>query len=196
MKKYEVSLFYPFEKHPYKTINLWDWLLNTEPFTKAEYRAYLALNNKVITRKVEFLEQITVSGIYNRKHYKLIIPTSLICIEFHRNENRMYESPYEIKKALSKSEYVMYSGFSIVRDLVYCIVKIKEPREATQHLNSLDNYFLSNFELVRFGGKFDYSKSIPRIYDEDPYVNAESKVYTEKQHFRTRIPLVRYLRDY
>jgi len=196
MEKYEVSLFYPFEKRPYKTINLWDWLLNTEPLNGREFAARTAKNHYELTRKVNLLEQISVSGIYNLKNSKVIFPTRLICIEFHLNDNRMYKSLDDIKNAISKSEYVMYTGISIIRNLLYCIIKIKEPREPIEHINALDNYFLSEFELIRFGRKFDYSKTIPRIYDDNPYVNANSTVYIEQQICRTRIPLARYLTDH
>ncbi len=196
MKKYEVSLFYPYEKYPHKTINLWDWLLISETTNRRELDTRLEKNKVEGLSAVDLMSEITVSGVYHQLHYKLMKPSKLICLEFHLNDNRMYKSLQEIKTELSKSEYILYAGASNERRIIYCIVKIEEPRDFNEHLNALDYYFLSNFDLIRFGRNFGYSKTIPWIFDLKPYFNPESIVYKKQQKWKTRIPLSRFLPDY
>lgn len=134
-----------------------------------------------ITKRRELknaLPNYTPSGLYNDsvKGKNLRESTGLICIDIDKKDNCNIQNFSQMKKEISIIPYIIYCGLSVSGEGYFCLFRIVQPENFSQHFNSIQRDF------ERCGITIDSQCcNINRVryisFDPDPYINLEALVY-------------------
>ena len=162
----------------FKTINIWDWLLNEDEILKSiVFKIRTTANQSERKGLKSKLPAITPSGLFRERRANMLEQHSgLICIDIDGKENLDISDWEEVKIRLSKLPFIMYAGLSVGGAGIFVLIKLAYPENHLQQFTALYETFKqlninideSCSDICRLRG---YS------YDAKPYINPNSSLY-------------------